>query len=60
MTKREYEQLTKAMRLLMEDEPIDDEDAKTFEGGFLAAMDMLDEMRIAHMKMLKRINNGKE
>jgi len=58
MTKHEYTQLKKAIQLLMEDEPRNEEEIETFQGGFTAAMEILDDMRRAHAKRSNRIHNA--
>ena len=56
MTKREHAQITKAMSHFMEDEPRDEGEATVF-GGFLAGMDILDDMMIANCRRLKRLKS---
>lgn len=59
MTKREFAQLNKAMRFFMADEPRDKKETADFEGGFLDAMDILDDLRRKHQRHSRRMKEGK-
>ncbi len=55
MTKYEYEKLNKAIFHLMEEEPLNEEECKTWGGGWTVGMNILDDLRREyHKKQIKQ------